>query len=769
MKRALSVFLSLLMLCTTPSMTAFAEDANSIKVKETVSAETIEVEAQDVSEVVSDVLGETEVQEEAQVQEATDAVKITEQQVETDEKAGFTVQAYAERDAYPLGATVVINSAITGAEGNITYKWVKSLNGTDWTNTNLGDNSPVLSFTATEARLSYFYRLDVTASNGTVSSNPVKVELAESPVITVSAKDAVPLGAKVVIKANCENLAGTISYQWQKSSNGTSWGNTSLSGNKTPELSFTATEARLSYYYRLVVKDANGRWVSNAVHVDLAQTPQIVIAANAESYSQGDKVVISITQMTGTDADVSYQWQKSLDGSSWSSTNLRGYNTNRLNFNATTARCKYFYRVRVKDSNGTWYSNSVKVELAYVDPIVTMPKLQLYSADNTFESFYVENGEQANYDFGTNGKLSMKFCTEGSLDGKVYVQAYLLEDEPDFSIDQSANAEIVYYQNQEFNAESGVFTLPTSTAKEGRYIRVKVTAYDENYELNETAVVSEFSIRIARHVAVFICNGDYAGTQNDLSGPPVDCAQMIATLNALDQAWEVHAYKDKDANDMKNAMNAHFSDTTENDICLFYYSGHGAQNGALCGVNGTYLTTSQLASSLNQYTKGKVIVLLDSCFSGASINVSSTDSVHHVIPTPREFNDSVIKAFQDLNASVISGRIQNKAGELCVADKFYVITACGKNQTSWDSSYPGYHAGYFTVHLLLGLGCHYPNATFDATMPGDVNDDWCLSLGEAFNYTTQAIYQDAGSGSDVQCTCAYGDPDFILFRRVVEE
>ena len=136
---------------------------------------------------------------------------------------------------------------------------------------------------------------------------------------------------------------------------------------------------------------------------------------------------------------------------------------------------------------------------------------------------------------------------------------------------------------------------------------------------------------------------------------------------------------------------------------------------------------------------------------------------------PREFNDNVIKAFQDLNASVTRFKVQNKAGELCVEDKFYVITACGKDQTSWDSSYPGYHAGYFTVHLLLGLGCHYPNATFDATMPGDVNGDWCLSLGEAFNYTTYLIQQEYGNSSDVQVTCAYGDADFILFRRVVED
>ena len=821
MKRALSVFLSLLMLCTAPGMTAFAEDAGSVAKKETgkITAETVV----ETSEAV-DAAEEAVVDETAEVV-ATDAAKIeATEEVAYDEDGKalgtYSVTAAAELEAYPLGATVVINGTVDGAEGAVSYKWQKSLDGQTWGGTSLGGNSPVLSFTATEARLSYSYRLVVFADNGKVYSNPVKVDLAASPQISLELYGKVPLGGKVVINAYCEGFTGEVSYQWQRSLDEQSWTNTTLSGNKSTSLSFTATESRLSYFYRIVVKDQFGRYESAGVKVDVAETPVIEAEANKTEAAADEKVIIKVTSATGlTGQDFAYQWQKSLDGENWTNTNLRGYNTDTLNFTATEARLQYSYRVRVKDAVGTWYSNAVKVEFKEesFEPVVTAPTASMFCSANTCSAISPENGQIVNYDFGTYGALRTFFDAEGALNNKVNVTVYSLDAEPDFTVDQIDDANAVIFDDEEFTVNGNEWTMYPSMASLGRYIRVKVVAKDVNFEQNGATETLEFAIRCARHVAVLICNGDYAGTVNDLAGPPVDCRQMVATLEQLDQAWEVYAYNDVDPVDMKNAMKDHFSDTTENDICLFYYSGHGASNGALCGVNGPTLSTSALASSLNQYTKGKVIVLLDSCYSGAHINVAASDEIHHIDPTDkgvselRAFNNSVIDAFKSLNATVTRSIIQDKAGELCVEDKFYVMTACGNDQTSWDFNYDGYRAGYFTVHLLLGLGCHYPDATFDEDMPGDVDNDWCLSLGEAFNYETALIeeenygeivdwlmqYYDEIAAEwaqyasqygeeftseyptvddwfnyyvemnmeDVQVTCAYGDSNFIMFRR----
>ena len=47
-------------------------------------------------------------------------------------------------------------------------------------------------------------------------------------------------------------MTGTITYRWQQSSDGSSWSNTSLSGYSSSTLSFSATQSRLSYKYRLI-------------------------------------------------------------------------------------------------------------------------------------------------------------------------------------------------------------------------------------------------------------------------------------------------------------------------------------------------------------------------------------------------------------------------------------------------------------------------------------------------------------------------------------
>ncbi|MBR6477861.1 MAG: caspase family protein [Lachnospiraceae bacterium] len=825
MKRALSVFLSLLMLCTAPGMTAFAEDAGSVAKKETgkITAETVV----ETSEAV-DAAEEAVVDEAAEVV-ATDAAKIeATEEVAYDEDGKalgtYSVTAAAELEAYPLGATVVINGTVDGAEGAVSYKWQKSLDGQTWGGTSLGGNSPVLSFTATEARLSYSYRLVVFADNGKVYSNPVKVELAASPEITLGYYEAVPLGAKVVINANCEGFTGEVSYQWQRSLDGQSWTNTTLSGNKSASLSFTATESRLSYSYRIVVKDQFGRYESAAAKVNVAADPVIKAEANKTEAAAEEQVIIKITEKSGLINDgLTYQWQKSLDGETWSNTSLRGYNTDKLNFYATEARLQYFYRVRVKDAVGTWYSNAVKVEFKEetFDPVVEDPEVNIYNFESDF-NYYPENGDIVNYDVNAYGEISLGFRAKGAQ--SLLVTIYTLDEEPDFSIDQIDAATHLLAEEDCYSAFSSSYSTDLYGSQEGRYYRVKVVALDEHYEQNGATKTLEFAIRISRHVAVLIANGDYAGTVNDLEGPPYDGDAVKGMLEQNDINWEVYLYNDKDAVDMKNAMKDHFSDTTESDVCLFYYSGHGASNGSLCGVNNTYLSTSQLAGSLNQYTKGKVIVLLDSCFSGTSIGIGSTDPIHHVDPTADEkgsdlkaFNENVINAFKGLNATVTRSMIQNKSGELCVEDKFYVITAAAMDQTSLDFQYDGYRAGYFTHHLLEALGSEYPNGSYINVMPADVNGDWSVNLGEAFTYITEtiadperleaeiivmldAIYDDIAEewaeyaeqygeeflseyptvddwynyyleycmnmfSEDMQVTCAYGDANFIMFRR----
>lgn len=95
--------------------------------------------------------------------------------------------------------------------------------------------------------------------------------------------------------------------------------------------------------------------------------PSITAKSNVTSATEGQTVSITATT-SNTTGTISYRWQQSNDGTSWSFTTLNGNTNKTLSFVANSTRLSYYYRVAVTDSIGTWYSNVVKVN--YSDDIV---------------------------------------------------------------------------------------------------------------------------------------------------------------------------------------------------------------------------------------------------------------------------------------------------------------------------------------------------------------------------------------------------------------
>ena len=104
-----------------------------------------------------------------------------------------------------------------------------------------------------------------------IENEPNNMETTVTPTIMITAPEHAALGEAIEITAAVSNASGSISYQWQTSSNGeTSWNRSALPGKDTATLTFEATESRLSRYYRCAVTDDNGTWYSEVVHVELA-------------------------------------------------------------------------------------------------------------------------------------------------------------------------------------------------------------------------------------------------------------------------------------------------------------------------------------------------------------------------------------------------------------------------------------------------------------------------------------------------------------------
>jgi len=199
---------------------------------------------------------------------------------------------------------------------------------------------------------------------------------------------------------------------------------------------------------------------------------------------------------------------------------------------------------------------------------------------------------------------------------------------------------------------------------------------------------------------------------------------------------------------MKKAIETAFAGATEKDVCLLYYSGHGDDGtgstaGAFCGVecdsvDTGLFTPAELRDCLIAAAPGKVIVLADSCGSGASIYAGSKSGS---AGNPQAFTQGLISAL-----SGITMQEYGKTGELLDIGKFSVIAACKYGTTSMGAyvtkqSMDDYLAGKvdtpyipgsaFTYALCRAMGFEYPTRT-PVGRGADSNDDGELTLKEVF-------------------------------------
>ena len=250
-------------------------------------------------------------------------------------------------------------------------------------------------------------------------------------------------------------------------------------------------------------------------------------------------------------------------------------------------------------------------------------------------------------------------------------------------------------------------------------------------------------------------NGDQS---SNLYAPYYDARAMRSMLSVMHYS-RTTLLDNATRSQILSAISTAFSGATSNDVSLFYYSGHGSTSynstysGALVtpGSNGVdeYLTLRELADALNKIP-GRVVVILDSCGSGAAVQNNEYVSAAEDGPEetangdpldPDLFNQSVWSAFYRPQTSSI---VRPKYGELAQNDKFYVITASRTWQTSLELRpvYSGYPYSLLTYYLVTGGGFDY-NLYYSGRIPADRDSDKAVSLWEAYQYAYGRVLQDA--------------------------
>ena len=186
------------------------------------------------------------------------------------------------------------------------------------------------------------------------------------------------------------------------------------------------------------------------------------------------------------------------------------------------------------------------------------------------------------------------------------------------------------------------------------------------------------------------------------------------------------------------------------------------------GTDGSFLSPSQLANALSA-VPGRVIVLLDSCHSGALIGRDG-EVTQATAADLDAFNQSVISAFAACDSTIVfeqselmldeeSGEPVSKSGELDGQTKFIVITAASMSESSYSQTSGEMSYGLFTKTFVEGCGSGYPGGSYTGSIPCDSNGDSQISVSEIYYY----VKSITGNKQHAQCYAA--DMSEVMFMR----
>lgn len=297
-------------------------------------------------------------------------------------------------------------------------------------------------------------------------------------------------------------------------------------------------------------------------------------------------------------------------------------------------------------------------------------------------------------------------------------------------------------------------TITYAHMEEGE-LQVSVTATDA---LGDHATAqAEAALPLSPLQTVYralLIGNTYPGAINSLPGPDNDLFSMLTVLNSMNGTpFTTRSAQNLTAGGMQAAIATTFAGAQPSDVSLLYYSGHGESNGALVGVNNTYLSVYGLRAAL-QKIPGTKIVILDCCYSGNVIARSATAEE----PNPAAFNRAVISGLT----------ARSRSSENLEDEGYVVITACRKDQRSNTMSDPsnGSFFGVFTYGLCYGSGYDEWQRVILSNMPADADGNRAIALGEAIAGVKEreAFLKNMLPSLD-QDVQYHGDPNFILWAK----
>ncbi|MEG2388087.1 MAG: caspase family protein [Clostridia bacterium] len=240
-----------------------------------------------------------------------------------------------------------------------------------------------------------------------------------------------------------------------------------------------------------------------------------------------------------------------------------------------------------------------------------------------------------------------------------------------------------------------------------------------------------------------IANSDYPGTNIDLDGPITDKKILSGAYKNASFAGvpaEVFVHENLGSKQvMKVLCDMAKSGADEDDLSVFYYSGHGeggsdpALRGALYCVDDANVPVDRVRAALDR-VPGRVLVILDSCLSGQFIEQKS---VREQAEAAKDYNQAVIAAFAGATA-------KKPLPDSSVSKKYMILTASRPLELAWETD----KHGLFTYYLGKGIGFDDEANPKVSVLHADTNGDMRVSLSEIYDYAAPKVYEGSISDTD---------------------
>jgi len=284
--------------------------------------------------------------------------------------------------------------------------------------------------------------------------------------------------------------------------------------------------------------------------------------------------------------------------------------------------------------------------------------------------------------------------------------------------------------------------------------------YNEEYfkfRLDDVGIKCEYKYTNPENrYALTIGIADYPGTENDLESSATD-ANLMKNILSTKGGWNTQILVDQQAtrsNVESKIVNWMVANEDNNDISLIYFTGHGSQlqdddgdepdgiDECLCLYDidspSGYWRDDDFATTLDLF-EGRVIVILDSCFSGG---------MPMLIDSKGGNDDSYLDIWNNEFLTEISG------------SKRIILMACQEYQTTMGliNLDPDLNHVLFTLGILSAL-----NGAGDSNNNAEVNIDECFNHAKSLFHSTQTVLF---GGVTASARMDYSDGDLKNIRLV---